>query len=273
LINIRNILIPAIKSKIILFGTEYTIRLFPNAVYHILSVIPRMRHRSLYTTLYKDSFEKIARDAINNIEFILHKNNCLSIKKNIIYGDVVKTIREYVKKYRIDIITLTSSASLTPPPKLIGSTALKVIASVNIPALIITPRSYDERERLLRGVKNIGIACISRERISEAMEYVYYFSVKYKANIKLIFNERIDGGFAQMVQQRLAKMGLRVDLIFVRSRDVDEFIEEVFREARDVELLVAVRRRVKYRIPLISPILTEYDRFLIGLSPTPVFLV
>jgi len=88
LYKVNNILVSAIKNEIILFATEYSVKLFPNSIYHILSVIPMFsKKRSLYTKLIDRSFEKIVKEAIEEKMFYnffifkgYHRNVIIDLK-------------------------------------------------------------------------------------------------------------------------------------------------------------------------------------------------
>ncbi len=274
MIEIKNILIPAIRNEIILFAAEYGIKLFPNAVYHIVSVIPQMRKRSMYTRLYIESFEKLARDAFHDLEFILYSRGCLAVKKTLLRGNVVKEIKKYVLNNKIDLIIISSSASPTPPPRLVGSTASKIISALNVPSLVITPASYERKEFLLDSFNGIGIICSDPRFIDRSLMYAYSILSKKRGRLRLVFPHNADRELMVNVQQRLRDMGLSVDLVLVKGDNVDDFIKNALGRVNDLNLLISLKKpHHGLRLPLISGRLSRYDRLLIGLSPVPILLV
>lgn len=275
-VKYKKILIPAIKNEIISFAAEYGITLFPDAVYHLVSVIPSMKRRSLYTRLYMGSFRKIAEDAFQDIEIVLNKYDCTAIKKAILKGNPVKEIRKYVKQYKIDLVIITSSATPTPPPKLIGSTATKIIGSLEIPILIITPYSYVNRDKLEKNKNGIGVLCRDPALINKALGYAYYIIKKhgFEHRLRIILPHTKDRIVDQEILRRLSNMGLKVDLTLIRSDNLDIFVEKALKEAQDLYLLITMRgwRRIA-KIPFLMGGLSRYERLLIGLSPIPILLV
>ncbi len=276
--KVNNILISAIKNEIILFATEYSVKLFPSSIYHILSVIPKFsKKRSLYTKLIDRSFEKIVREAIEEIELILRKNGVHYIKKAIVHGDPVKKIKEYVEQYNIDLIVLTSSSSPTPPSRLIGSTASKIISIIPKPSLIITPYSFERKEYLLRGeIDKIGMVCLDISRVQRAVELAYYLCRKHNASLDIILSRKTNRNRLIELQNRLSRMGLRTDTLVIDHVDIEDFVKKSLEELSDAKAIIITRQRTiteKMHFPFLHHRVTKYERLFMGLSAVPIFIV
>ncbi len=276
--KVNNILVSAIKNEIILFATEYSVKFFPNSVYHILSVIPQFsKKRSMYTKLIDRSFEKIAKEAIEEIEFLLHKNGVHYIKKAIVRGDPVKKIKEYAEQYSIDLIVLSSSSSPTPPPRLIGSTASKIISVVPKPLLVITPYSFERKEDLLKNwINKIGLVCLDISRVQKAVELAYYLCRKHNALLDIVLSKKTNRDKLIELQNKLGRIGLRTNTVVIEHSSVEDFVKRSLEELSDARAIIITRQRTvteKIHFPFLHHRVTKYERLFMGLSAIPIFIV
>ena len=276
--TIRNILISAIKNEIILFATEYIASIFPNAVYHIVSVIPRYsRKRSMFTKLVDEALDKIAREAVDEVEFVLTSRGIHYIKKTILKGDPIKALTKYAETYNIDVIVTSSASCPTPPPKLVGSTASKIIARIDKPVFIATPYSFENREELLKnGLSEISIVCMDIDRIGKALDLAYYISRIHGSRLNMLFSKKIPSNKINELQHRLSQLRVKMSISVIKHENLDDFVEKALEETSKSKLLIITRQHRVYEkilFPFIKHHLTRYERLFMGLSKTPLFIV
>ncbi|MCD6301652.1 MAG: universal stress protein, partial [Staphylothermus sp.] len=250
----------------------------PDSVYHILSVIPQLsKKRSLYTKLIDQSFEKIAREAIEEIEYLLHRKGVHYIKKTILRGDPVKKIKKYVEIYNIDLIVLSSSSSPTPPSRLIGSTASKIVSVIPRPILVITPYSFERKEDLLKnGINKIGLVCLNINNMQRAIELAYYLCNKHNALLDIILSKKTNRDKLIELQNKLGNMGLKINTIVIDHTSIEEFVKKSLEELDDANAIITTRQKTvteKIPFPFLHHRVTKYERLFMGLSAIPIFIV
>ncbi len=273
--EVKNVLISVIKNEIILFASEYTIMVFPNAIYHIVSVIPKYTKRSLYTKLYKPTLERIITEAMDEVELILYKHESITVKKRILYGDAVNEINKYISDNRIDLLTITSSATPTPPPGLVGSTASRLVASTSIPVLVVTPIAYENKDKLLEGIDTVTIACINTSLLDKAVNIAYNIARRHTRYIRLIVSSHADRDKAVYYRDKISSLGLNVSLDTIKHHTLSEFAEKTLKITGNKDLLIVARQKKTMQsiIPWRRKRLSIYERLFMGLSHVPILFV
>ncbi len=135
-----SILVCTINSDPVFRMAKFLSKLFPNARYHIVTVIRPLKHRAILTRLYRKYAEDLVKEAQEKVATILSKHGVKNIERHILYGRPVHMITEYTKKYDIDLIAITPRARMSKE-HVIGSTAERVLVNTDIPVLLYTVQS------------------------------------------------------------------------------------------------------------------------------------
>ncbi len=176
----------------------------------------------------------------------------------------------------MDLIVLTSSSSPTPPPRLVGSTVSKLVSAVDIPALIATPYSFENKDKLLTGIDSVGLVCLDIHRIEKALLLAHHIVRRHSSTLYLIVSGKTDRDKVKCVHEELMGKNIKSDLILIDHVGIDDFVEKTLREAEKLKLLIITRQKrlvAKLHLPLLAPKLSAYERAFIGLSPVPIIIV
>ncbi len=255
-------MICAVKSTRIVNATLFTVTLFPNAVYHVVAVIPRLKSRVRFTALYDKTMKNIAEDAIALIELALMKEHVLAIRKVVLEGDPAKKLVEYAEANPIDLIVMSSAKSETPPPEIVGSTARKVLSKTSKPVLIYTPLSAPPHKvgKLLLVFNKASHLDI--DKIIDIAETITMAHRGVKITALVI-------GDPAHVKEKLEEKKLSYDLI-----DHTSSYEEVVEYTKDTDLVIVNKTKsFEEKIPLLRKHVTTLTRMLAGLSFSPVIVV
>ncbi len=147
------IMVCTIDSIVVYKLADYISELFPDAEYYLISLIKHLKKRIFLTKIYKSTLEKTLDKAQKNVEDIMRKKGVKNIHRHIIYDNWRHFLNEFVRKHGIDMIAITSRATVEPGT--IGSTTEKVIKLANIPVLLYTPSS--EIYPLMDSIKILAI--------------------------------------------------------------------------------------------------------------------
>jgi nucleotide-binding universal stress UspA family protein len=128
-----------IDSIVVYKMVDYIARLFPYAEYHLVSLITKLERRTYLTRLYRYLLENTLKQAQDNAEKILRKNNVSKIHKDVLYVKWDKFLSTYIREKNIDLIAVTSRAKVEIYS--LGSTTQRIIERSIIPVLLYTPKS------------------------------------------------------------------------------------------------------------------------------------
>jgi nucleotide-binding universal stress UspA family protein len=126
---------------------------------------------------------------INQLADNLRKEMLLSpklkIHTEIILGEPVKEIFEYIKKHKIDIVALTSHGASGFRSLTIGSVADKVVRGSGIPTLLIRVKEGTALPAKKYIIKKILAPLDSSEASKISIPYIIELAVKIKASVSL----------------------------------------------------------------------------------------
>ncbi len=114
-------------------ASEYTAKILPSAVYHLVTVIPRIRSRSLYTKLYMDTLQELIKDLEKIAEMELLRRNILVIKKST--HNSLSELWKYIEKNNIDLLVLPRTVDIEDISR-IDKITRKIITDSPIPLLL-----------------------------------------------------------------------------------------------------------------------------------------
>ncbi len=252
----------AVKSSRIVNATLFTVALFPNAVYHIVAVVPKLKSRVRFTSLYDKTMRNIAEDSIALIELALIKEHVLAIRKVVLEGDPAKKLLEYAEFNPIDLIVMSSAESEAPPPEVVGSTARKVLSKTSRPVLIYTPlsrppHSFNKLLLVFNKASRIDI-----DKIIDIAETIAMSHSGMGITALVIGNPTY-------VKEKLREKKLSFDLI-----EHSNSYEEVVEYTKDTDLVIVNKTKgFEEKIPLLRKRVTTLTRILAGLSSSPVIVV
>ena len=152
MICIRNVVVYATRSRNVVSAATLSAAIYPNATYHIVAAIPKLRSRVTYTRMFQEVVEGLAGDSVHDVEMALLSEGVEVTRKRILRGDPIKSLVDYVTSTRADLLVAGSSS-----PSFILNVVFKILSALRsvrsyIPALIHTPRSRhvtDVKEVLL----------------------------------------------------------------------------------------------------------------------------
>ena len=267
-----------VKSERVVKASEYVAKLFPSAMYHLVAVVPTLHSRHFLTSLFRDTMESIAQEALHEIEMTLHRFNVLGIKKVILEGRPEDELIKYVSNYSIDLVTITSSVSESPTPEVIGRVAKKVIAESPTPVFVYTPFSPDPPETISKLALLVEEGEIWDEgRLLEIVEALVRGSKGFKALLMCTHY----GKLCVDTEEILRREGVSTEYIHLRGHLEIERLKEVLSDVRGYDLLIVGRgsKRLKEivkgrrRLFRVKSRLSMREHILAGLSPAPVLML
>ena len=257
-------MICVVKSERIIHATRYTVLLFPNAVYHIVAVAPKLRSRVKLTSLYDKTMKRIAEDALAMVELALLHEKALAIRKVLVEGDPAKKLIEYAEHNPIDLIVLSSAVGETPPPGIIGSTAKKIIAKTTRPVLVYTSLTRQPPEK----INNILLVLNKPSHHEEQRMLDIAVTIAKRFNAKII--AYVIGGLENL-ESLLKKHDIEYTIV-KPTREVT--IDEIIEYTRRVDLVIVNKTRaLEEKIPILKHRLSTICRSLTGLSESPVIVM
>jgi len=138
-LSFKQILIHALRSDAAVKAAHYAASITPNAVFHVVSVIPTHRSRYPLNSLLTDVFRRAAEEAVHEVELALMGRGVLTVRKALLAGRPAEELLKYVRRYGIDLIVLTASPASGSPGRLAGSVAREVADASPKPVLICMP--------------------------------------------------------------------------------------------------------------------------------------
>ncbi len=264
----KNIMVCAVKSERAVKASKLAATLFPNAVFHLVAVVPRLHSRVMLTTLYKETLEKIAHDALHEIEMAVNEQKVLAVRKVVLHGKPEKELVNYVKGKRIDLVVITSGITEGTPPRLVGPVTKKVLASVPQPVLVYPPAARGPAGAVRRAVLLVEKGRVRNE--GKLIEVVKYLSGRSLEFVTLVCKE--GDTLCERVREVIASAGLSHDVVSLRSEN--EVLGKALELAEEADLMVAGKGGKPHLLkPMRGSDLTRYQHTVAGLSSSPVILV
>ncbi len=132
----QNILIATDDSQLIKNAIEYTANCFPDADYHIISVINTSTPSIPITDILMENMRESSRRAIQDGVEILKNMGIEDCKKIIRKGAPSEEIVKYSEDYNIDLIVMGTQSKTGTQIYEIGETCLHVLEHSSIPVLL-----------------------------------------------------------------------------------------------------------------------------------------
>ena len=271
--EINNVLISTVKSPLVINAARFALKLFPNAIFHVVSVIRKLRFRFLYIPHYSRIMERLAEEALRDIEKVLFDNGCLTVRRALLYGEPAKEIIKYVSTNSIDLVVVTSSTTTSPPIDVLGSVASKIIAGLKIPTLVYTPFSDKvlDKDR----VETIALVAQDLDQLSKIIPLATTIAKRHRSELNLFTME--SGELPETTGNFLRSSGVRFKLKQLISSTSEELVNEILRLGTSTDLIIVKRfesliRRSIYGI-LARRELELHERVLLGMSPSPIIIV
>ena len=152
MIRVRNVVVYATRSRNVISAAALSAVIYPNATYHIVAAIPKLRSRVMYTRMFQEVVEGLAGDSMHEVEMALLSKGAIVTRKRLLRGDPIRSLVDYITSTRADLLVAGSSS-----PSFILNVVFKILSALRsarfyIPTLIHTPRSRqvtDVKEVLL----------------------------------------------------------------------------------------------------------------------------
>lgn len=132
----KNILVATDDSKLVNNAIEYTANCFPDADYHIISVINTSTPSVPITDILMEDLKESSRRAIQDGVDILKKRDIEDCKRVIRKGAPSEEIVKYSEDYNIDLIVMGTQSKSGTQIYEIGETCLHVLEHSSVPVLL-----------------------------------------------------------------------------------------------------------------------------------------
>ena len=256
----NQIAVTVVKSERLMWAADLSAYLFPDAIYHLIAVIPRIETRVMFTSLYRETVDRISRDALSCAEMILSKHRVLAIKKVILQGKPEAEIVNYVKQREIDLIVLTSGVTEEAPPRLVGKVTKEMIISLPNSLLIYPPSA-----RKFEGSIRKALAIIDEHLINSPKKFLETLDQVTKRKVgEIIILRRECGELCKNVEEKLHYQNIGVSKVV--SEKYPEALAEIVNISKDVDLVIAGKAFTSINR------LTEYHETIAGMLKSPVIL-
>ncbi len=269
--KLKNIVICVTKSEHTVRLARLVARMFPNSVFHVLAVIPRIRSRTMYTSLFKDTVVKIVSEAVEEVEVELMRESIFASKKAILYGKPVKEIVKYVKRNSIDLLSLTSSVTEPPSSDLVGGTVAKLLGKLEIPFLIYPPVCM----KVPRKIENILLLTSNYSSLNKALLIARAIAKLHNSTITLATLPKQSTSGIEWFRRHMLRLDISIDIITIRSRSIEDLAEKLLKESKSKDLLIVDRRALgEHRLLRFIGLggLSVAEKMLIALSQAPIIL-
>lgn len=274
--RVRNVMISAVKSENVVNASRYALMLFPNAAFHVVTVVRKLKSRHFYTGLYSDIAERIAEDAVNDVELALLGGNCLAVRKVILHGDPAKELLRYARSNNIDLIVITSSISPTPPPEPVGSVASRVTSGADVPVLVYTPLSNKLLDQIMQKPHTVLLAALDISHIETALPLATSIARVHGADINIITMKRPGSNVLEYVRRHLTELNVRFEITTVAVGSTEDYVSKVLEESYHANVLVVKRLAGVLGRSVLKLVsrrrLSAFERSFMGLSPIPVII-
>ena len=269
-------MICVIKSERIVKASEYVAKLFPSATYHLVAVVPTIESRHFLTSLYRETMERVAEEAIHEVELVLMQYRVLAIRRKVLRGRPADELLKYITSYPIDLVVITSSVTQGPTPEVVGKVAKRVIAEAPKPILVYTPLSPEPPE----SIRKLALLVEEGEVWYEAKLLDIVDSiVRGGGEVEALLMCTHYGDLCIRTEEVLKRENVSIEYVHLRGHLEEERLREVIEEVKDYDLLIVGRgskrlREVRGRKLLrLRSRLSMREHILAGLSPIPVLML
>lgn len=265
----KKVLIPTDGTGLEDHAINYAAIAFPNAEFHILSVIqPHVKGTHL-TRLLIQMQEESAEKAVNHAEELLKGLGIKGSIKKVLRGSPSKNILKYADASDIDIIVMRSYCAEGVQNYRLGSTIEKVLNHIHCPMLLIshTARQVKPEKILLSAGRGVD---------PKKLENVALFIAKsYGAKLTTLFVLEKKGSerereFGEKVLKNIAwkadHVGLDVEKVFEHGDPAEKILE--YAVDHDLIIIGAGRKKIFRRIAI-----GHVAREVCATSPAPILLV
>ncbi len=159
---LRQVLICSARSDLVVKAAKYVATMNPNMTYHVVPVVPTHKSRLPVTPLLRNTFVRMAQEAVHEVELALMEHRVLAVRKAILYGRPEEELLRYAVTYSIDLIAITSSVTESPPRNIVGTVTKAVIMRAPTPVFVYTSTSPSPPKE----VRNVAILVEGRGEVS-----------------------------------------------------------------------------------------------------------
>jgi len=249
-----------VKSERLMWASGLSAYLFPYAIYHLIAVSPQIKGRVMFTNLYRETIDKISREALLCSEMVLSQYRVLAIKKIVLRGDPSKEIVNYVKQRNIDLVVLTSGVTEESPPRLVGAVSRELIASLPNPLLIYPPSA----KKFEGGLSKALIVPVDElvTNPSRFMDAVKRLAVRGVEEALVMSKE--EGKLRRDVEKVLEERGVKVTRLSLPP--FPEGLAEMVKLSGEVDIVITGKSYTGRKV------LSEYQETVAGLMSAPVIM-
>jgi len=271
---LRQVLICSARSDLVVRAAKYVATMNPNMTYHLVSVVPTHKSRLPITPLLRNTFVKMAQEAVHEVELALMEHRVLAVKKAILYGRPEEELLKYAVTYAIDLIAITSSVTESPPRDIVGTVTKAVIMRAPTPVFVYTSTSPPPPKE----VRNVAILVEGRGEIGgDKVKKVLNWLATPSLKVKLLCYH--SGKYCSEILNAVEDSGKveEVEVTHVPGGKEYERLDWVVRGIEGEHLLVIGKgggqRVVKGFTLLGGRRLPMRENVLAGLSPAPVLMI
>ncbi|WFO75467.1 hypothetical protein J4526_00775 [Desulfurococcaceae archaeon MEX13E-LK6-19] len=265
MINVRNIVVCAIKSRKIVEATSIAAILYPLATYYIVSTIPKYGARTMYTKMHHEVLYSIAMDSIDLVEKTLIEKGVKNIEKKIIQSrkpgrDFIK----FIKSIKADLIVATT-------PDIMGKIGSKLFVEAHRSHRLVLVSTA--RSRWVQDIKKLMLL-VSKPSISnQALYFSFKLAERLGAEVSLITMEKPGSIDVHTVKMYSSSRKVKVHVEPI-TRYKKNYIDEILDTAENNDLFI-VDRTVFIKHKILHPILWFYklskdEELLLKKSPIPI---
>gem|GEM_PF-3006489 len=274
MLPLRQVLICSARSDLVVKAAKYVATMNPNMTYHVVSVVPTHKSRLPITPLLRNTFVRMAQEAVHEVELALMEHRVLAVRKAILYGRPEEELLRYAVTYSIDLIAITSSVTESPPRNIVGTVTKAVIMRAPTPVFVYTSTSPPPPKE----VRNVAILVegkgeISGGKVGEVLEWLATPSLRVRL---LCYHS---GKYCSNVLNAVKIQGKVEDVLVDHVPPGKEYerLDWVVRSVEGEHLLVIGKgggQRVSKGFTLLGGRrLPMRENVLAGLSPAPVLMV
>ncbi len=267
---VRSVGFYAIVSDNIDDIVRHTCTLFPQAYFHVIGVMHKLKSRHHYTSLYADMMHRLAKDSVLTISTKLRSQGCDRVREVILEGRPIKAITTYIKHNTIDALIVVTS-SKPSAVETISPTIQQIISSVKIPILVYTPFfRFQGKERV------VTLALQSLSHIDGNLSIAFSLAKCLNAQLEIITMRKVSKVQLEKFRRYLLRSNIVFGLNIIESSSMDEFVSKLLKLCSDS--LILITRRHERGVSRLLGILglhkiESYERILMSLSPVPILFI
>ena len=264
--KVRNIVVYAIKSEKIVHAALLAATLFPNAIYHVVSAIPKYSSRTTYTKLYQEVMKNLAEDSLTNIKIALLQKGIRFIREKLLHSrKPSKELVRYIKNVKADLIVIATV------PQMLGRMGAKLFleaSKIRKPMLIYTLVSKEPTK-----IKTIILLTSKLSLESEALLSSLIIAHRMNSEILVVTMETPEVLDIQLLNILTTIYNAKIH-IELSTKHRDKLIEYAIEISNEADLLIVDRdifakHKYLYILPWIRKLSKEEEK-LLSSSLTPI---